>query len=106
MSDDYVIRVPAECLEVDGTEAYIHERYVDGPSMRSFQILGTVPHDALGVRMDYERPLQPGETRDMGNGMSVHMHAGDGCGCHPEGGAFTDVGQRHWDTEAATPRKM
>jgi hypothetical protein len=28
--------------------------------------------------MDYERPLQPGETRDVGGGNSVHMHVAHG----------------------------
>jgi hypothetical protein len=87
MSDDYLIRVPADWLTIDGADALLD---VDRlwSSNRPFQVMGTVPHDALSARMDYERPLQPGETRDVGGGNSIHMHSGDDCPCHPEGGAY------------------
>ena len=41
--------------------------------------------DAIGH--GYDRPLQPGETRDVGGGNSIHLHDGPDCPCgHKLGG--------------------
>lgn len=78
---DYLIRVPAEWVTADGADAWLDADRLAGHDGRPFTIVAEIPADTLRVRVDYDRPLQPGETRDLGNGNSVHLHDGPDCWC-------------------------
>ena len=81
---DYLIRVPADwVVEVHGADAWIDGDRLSGHDGRPFTIVAEIPEDTLSVRVDYDWPLQPGETRYGGDGVnSVHMHVALGpCTC-------------------------
>ena len=78
---DYLIRVPAEWLVIRGAEAWIDADRLSGHEGRPFTIVAEIPGDVLSIRVEYDRPLQPGETRHSPGGNSVHMHSGPDCPC-------------------------
>jgi hypothetical protein len=79
---DYLIRVPAEWVQVDPDgSAWIDADRLTGHDCRPFRMVAEIPDDALGINVTIERPLQPGETRYSEGGNSVHMHSGPGCPC-------------------------
>jgi hypothetical protein len=72
---DYLIRFPAEWVTINGADAWIDVDRLAGIDGRPFTVVAEIPGDVLSVRVDYDRPLQPGETRHFPGGNSVHMHS-------------------------------